>query len=272
MSVNHVERAYRAWKILTKRAKQRRTITYGELAGLLGIHHRPIRYVLGVIQDYCIEMDLPPLTILVISTKGVPGTGFIAHDFADLEEGEALVYNFDWGALKNPFEFAKDGQSYESIVKKLINDPDNSGEVYRKVKSRGIQQIVFREALLKAYSQSCAFTGISLYNSLEAAHILPWSVSDESEKMDVRNGILLNSLHHKLFDKGDLTVSLDYRIVTYDPKLENGPYNNVERLVFNDLHGAPMRIPKLIRNRPLAKYLLWHHQKHEYGAEDLSLD
>lgn len=272
MSVNHVERAYRAWDILTDRAIHRRTITYGELAQLLGIHHRPIRYVLGFIQSFCMEENLPPLTILVVSKKGVPGTGFIAHDFNALDEGKELVYTYPWELRTNPFQFAQDGQSYKSIIEALVEDPGNSVEVYRKVKARGIQQVIFREALLKAYSRTCAFTGITFYDSLEAAHIVPWAECGPSERMDVRNGILLNSLHHKLFDRGYLTVRTDYRIVTYDPKEEDGEYSPYDSLVSTKLHGTQMKIPRKISARPLALFLERHHQKHEYEAEELSLD
>ena len=73
VSVNQVERAYRAWPILIKRAESRSTSTYGELGQALGVHHRAIRYVLGVIKDYCLEEGLPPLTILIINASGRPG-------------------------------------------------------------------------------------------------------------------------------------------------------------------------------------------------------
>lgn len=271
VSVNHVERAYRAWTILTKRAKDRRPITYGDLAALLDIHHRPVRYVLGVIQDYCLEERLPPLTILVINKKGVPGAGFIAHDFGALEEGMELVYDFPWASWKNPFQFAKDGQTYQSLIKTLVTDPDNSEIIYKKVKARGVQQVIFREALLKAYSKTCAFTGITFYNSLEAAHIVPWAECGPSERLDVRNGILLNSLHHKLFDKGFLTVRTDYRIVFCDPKETDGPYSKYDSLVSTELHGMHMNIPNKINNRPLAEFLGRHHQKHDFDAKDLAL-
>ncbi len=61
--VNQVERASRAWPVLVAIARDEKTITYGELARALGIHHRPIRYVLGLIQDYFLAEKLPPLTI-----------------------------------------------------------------------------------------------------------------------------------------------------------------------------------------------------------------
>lgn len=73
--VNQVERAARAWPVLLTVAKSRKTITYGELAEALGIHPRPIRYVLGVIQDYCMAERLPSLTVLAVNKGGQPGAG-----------------------------------------------------------------------------------------------------------------------------------------------------------------------------------------------------
>jgi hypothetical protein len=88
VAVNQVERASRAWPILTDRAKKRSTITYGELGQALGVHHRAVRYILGVIQDYCLEEKLPPLTILIVNASGKPGSGFIAFDL-DKFQGRA---------------------------------------------------------------------------------------------------------------------------------------------------------------------------------------
>lgn len=269
MSVNHVERAYRAWPILTKRAQDRETITYGQLADMLGIHHRPIRYVLGVIQDYCIEANLPPLTILIVNQSGKPGSGFIAYDFDNLDQGREWVWGTNWGAIENPFVFAADGESYNTLVNKLVNDPDKSGDVYRLVKARGVKQVLFRDALLKAYGEKCGFTGISFYESLEAAHIVPWSECNESERMDVRNGILLNSLHHKLFDNSYLTVNRDYRIVYSDPKMEDGEYSQFDKAISANLHGQKILLPFKINNRPLVEYLERHHAIHKWTEDDL---
>ena len=55
MAVNQLERAFRAWPVLIDIAKRRTTITYGELGAKLDIHHRAVRYVLGILQDYCLE-------------------------------------------------------------------------------------------------------------------------------------------------------------------------------------------------------------------------
>ena len=93
VSVNHYERTFRAWPLLTDRAEKRSKISYGEVAEHLQIHHRPVRYVLGVIQDWCLRERKPPLTILVISQgEGKPGQGFIAWDSSNLNKGYEEVY------------------------------------------------------------------------------------------------------------------------------------------------------------------------------------
>jgi len=82
MAVNHEERAARAWPVLTATAQQRTTVTYGKLGKAIGIHQRPVRYVLGLVQEYCLAENLPPLTILVVQALGAkPGSsspGFFA--------------------------------------------------------------------------------------------------------------------------------------------------------------------------------------------------
>lgn len=257
--MNQVERAFRAWPILCERATQGSTITYGQLGAALGIHHRAVRYVLSLIQDYCLEEQLPPLTILVVNVAGRPGAGFIAFDHDRLNEGLAYVYSYRWPEIANPFEFSSTGESYKTLIEILVGSPDDSDEVYRLIRSRGIKQILFRDALLKAYSKRCAFTQITFLETLEACHIVPWAQSSPSEKMDIRNGILLNSFHHKLFDRGLVTISTDYRIVYYDPKANDGKYTKFDIALTASLHGNTMHLPRSVKHRPRKDYIESHH-------------
>lgn len=72
------QRAALAWPVLTATAANESKITYLELPQRLGIHPRPIRFVLAVIQDHCLREKLPPLTILVVNQgHHQPGQGFI---------------------------------------------------------------------------------------------------------------------------------------------------------------------------------------------------
>lgn len=260
MAVNQVERAFRAWPVLVGIAKQRKTITYGELGEAIGIHHRAIRYVLGVIQDYCLEEKLPPLTILIINGSGRPGTGFIAYNLQHFERGLEKVWGFDWDSIENPFEFSTSGDSYQTLVSTLSKEPSSSGEIYTRVKNRGIRQLLFRQALLKAYKEQCAFTDISFVSGLEACHIVPWSLASDAERLDVRNGILINSFHHRLFDQGLITISTNHEIIFYDPEQKDGSYSKLDRTLTTKLHGQRMRLPFRRSLRPLPEYISRHHE------------
>lgn len=271
MAVNQVERAYRAWPMLIKRAENRTTITYGELGQALGVHHRAVRYVLSVIQDYCLEERLPPLTILIVNASGRPGTGFIAFDLENFDEGLERVYDFDWRGIENPFGFAASGDSYESIVTALTHDPSSAPDIYTRVKSRGIKQIIFRDALLKAYASRCAFTEIAVLETLEACHIVPWSQASPAERLDVRNGLLLNSFHHKLFDRGYITLTTDHRIIYYDPDGEERAYSDLERRLTIELHGESMHVPRRVELRPEAACITKHHEIAGWERQQLEI-
>ena len=264
MTINQAERAYRAWPILTNCAAEGKTITYGGLGALLSVHHRAIRYVLGLIQDYCLEEKLPPLTILVVNQSGKPGEGFIAYDVDKLEEGMTLVRSCNWSTIPNPFTFASDGTTYEEIVSELAGNPSSAADIMRMVKIRGIAQHLFRDALLRVYQYRCAFTGISFQSVLEACHIVPWSKCRPEERLDVRNGLLLNSVHHKLFDEGFVTLTNDFRIWYTDPDLKDGPYSKYDILMSANLHGQSMKMPKLDIMRPAGTYLRRSHEQHKW--------
>jgi len=251
--VNQHARAYRAWEILTSQAAKKNTITYETLASRLGIHHRAVRFVLDLIQSYCLEQKLSPLTILVISkSTGLPGKGFIAWDANSIPEGQEQVFGSDWDRIQNPFEFSADNTGYDSLVQSLVSRPENSEDIYTKVKVRGMAQRVFRDALVKAYGGKCAFTGISFCSALDSAHIIPWSKCEPRYKMDPRNGILLSSFHHKLFDQGLITITEEYKIVYYDPDMNKHICSDFDKLLTVDLHMKSMKLPS---NRDLLPHL-----------------
>jgi len=249
-SVNHDERAAKAWPVLGKVAADSATITYGQLAKAIGIHHRPLRYVLGRLQDHCIAEDLPPLTILVVRGGDKrPGTGFIGWE-AELEERRASVHALNWSSLPNPFEFALDGPTYEELVDHVLDDPASAGDIYQLVKVRGVRQRIFRDALVEAYDGACAFCGLTFYEALDAAHIHPWAICAEKDRINPRNGILLCANHHRMFDMGNLAITSDFRIEYADPEKNDGPYSSTDDSMSAALHGKTMRLPARTELRP----------------------
>ncbi len=208
---NHEYRAYKAWNVMIEYAHQGMTVTYKALADAIGVHHRACRYFLDPIQDYCLAQKLPPLTSIVVNQEGKVGQGFIAWDTDNLEEGQNLVFHYNWSNYPNPFYYAEVGITQEDLYKELY-DVEKAKDVYERVKVRGVAQSIFRQVLLEVYEGKCAFCNFKVEEALEAAHIIPWHYAQDEEKLDIRNGILLCSNHHKLFDHDIFKVNEDYTI------------------------------------------------------------
>jgi putative restriction endonuclease len=106
IKVDQFERASRAWPILVKYAKNRQSITYGQLADKMGIHHRVCRFFLGLIQDHCNTNKLLPLQSLVVNKRTrIPGDGYIASSrkLREIQKTQDKVFNYAWNRIKNPF-------------------------------------------------------------------------------------------------------------------------------------------------------------------------
>lgn len=61
-------------------------------------------------------------------------------------------------------------------------------------------QDFFRRSVLAAYNNKCAVTGITQAELLVASHIVPWA-EDVELRVRPTNGICLNALHDRAFDK-----------------------------------------------------------------------
>lgn len=75
-----------------------------------------------------------------------------------------------------------------------------------------LNQSAFRRMVLSAYDDKCAVTGLDHKDVLVASHIVPWR-DNEAIRMDPRNGICLNSLHDKAFDRGLISFSDDLKLL-----------------------------------------------------------
>jgi hypothetical protein len=65
-----------------------------------------------------------------------------------------------------------------------------------------IGQDVFRDALMDYWGACCPLTGIKEPALLRASHIVPWAESNDQQRLDVHNGLLLSALWDAAFDKG----------------------------------------------------------------------
>ena len=124
-----------------------------------------------------------------------------------------IQFNSDWESLA--FESEKliadfSNISLEQSVDLEMADLPQGKERDSLIKAR-VNQTFFRSAILSSYNSTCCITGLSVPTLLVASHIIPWSINSHS-RLNPRNGLCLNSIHDKAFDKGLITITTDYEI------------------------------------------------------------
>lgn len=119
-----------------------------------------------------------------------------------------------------------------------------------------INQSFFRASVLSAYDNKCCITGIAIPKLLVASHIKPWSeCTDGNERTDTQNGLCLNSLHDRAFDKGLFTLDNDCRIVL-SAVLKSALPREVYAEQFLRYDGFQISLPD--RGRPREEFLDYH--------------
>lgn len=131
--------------------------------------------------------------------------------------GEELIweeFNSNWEQLAFESELIK--ARYKGV--QLETEIDLSdlfeipiGKERETIVRTRINQSFFRKTILASYKQSCCITGIDVPELLVASHIIPWC-KNEKERMNPQNGLCLNALHDKAFDKGLIAITPDYKI------------------------------------------------------------
>jgi len=155
-------------------------------------------------QNYSIDNNLTPEHIEYILTQ------------EQSMRNERTVYttkkdltNFK-SALREFLAFVKSDyhKRYEDSIMRevdIINANSHIEETEKEsiIRSR-IGQGIFRKELI-LYWKCCAVSGFDIVNLLVASHIKPWRNADNSERLDVFNGLLLTPNYDKLFDLGYIT-------------------------------------------------------------------
>lgn len=91
-----------------------------------------------------------------------------------------------------------------------------------------------------------------------ASHIKPWSESDPlTERVNAENGLLLNTLHDRAFDKGLISVSDDYEILISVElrKMCKSDISGVLAWICDPMRGR-VNPPK--KHRPSPEFLEYH--------------
>lgn len=122
-------------------------------------------------------------------------------------------FNSDWDELAYQSELliAKFGDKAETEFSDidLTNLPPGT-ERESLIRSR-VNQRFFRRSILSIYGSKCCITGLEFPSLLIASHIVPWGL-DDSNRTNPQNGLCLNALHDRAFDKGLITITPDFKV------------------------------------------------------------
>jgi putative restriction endonuclease len=121
-----------------------------------------------------------------------------------------------------------------------------------------LHQRSFREKVLAAYRSQCAFCRLRHRELLDAAHIIPDSVSGSRPTVD--NGLSLCKLHHAAFDSFMIGVTPDYELLVREDILaeDDGP---MLLHGLQDLHGAKLILPATKNDWPNQGALEWRFER-----------
>lgn len=108
---------------------------------------------------------------------------------------------------------------------------------------------------MTAYDNKCCVTGLAIPQLLVAGHIIPWSV-DESLRLNTQNGLSLNMLYDKAFDRGLMWIDEDYYIHYSKDFKEHQKADSVGYDWMKQFEGRQLLLPKDFH--PSVEYLLAH--------------
>ncbi len=214
-----------------------------KLARLLG------RTPSAVAMKACNFASLDP----VHQTRGISGLRNVSR--ADCKLWEEFYLNAEKIANEAEVAFDKLKVGEQELMEQKLVLPDGPTERNSVVRTRRIQNF-FRNAIMASYEYRCALSDISLPELLNASHIIPWSV-DVTKRADPRNGILLNALYDRAFDRGLITFD-ESMCVIVSPKVRSDNPPLLQRQTLLSIEGKPLRQPQ--RFAPSYSALTYHRE------------
>lgn len=119
---------------------------------------------------------------------------------------------------------------------------------YRMIEAKQrVHQAEFREAVLDAYGNRCAITGLPVKDLLDASHIVPDADKDWGQPV-LPNGLLLNKIHHAAYDNNLIGIDADRRVHVSDRLLAQD--DPILRKAIEAMKDIVLRPPKRPEDRP----------------------
>ena len=134
----------------------------------------------------------------------------------------------------------------------------------RKLKQGGTREVIaqarvgqgqFREDVLALWKNTCPVSGLGKAELLTASHIVPWCLSNETEKIDPNNGFPLSPALDKLFDRGYISFGDDGHLLIKESLLSSDDLKCLGVAADAKIHGL---------NAEQKKYLAQHRKLNHF--------
>lgn len=109
------------------------------------------------------------------------------------------------------------GKSLEDVAEIETDDLPKVGKERDAIVKTRVNQSFFRRRILSAYNFRCCVTGLTVRPLLTASHIIPWA-EDKANRLNPRNGLCLNALHDRAFDRYLMWIEDDF-VIRFSPQL-----------------------------------------------------
>jgi putative restriction endonuclease len=174
-------------------------------------------------------------------THGAKGEEDVWNEFSKDPEGLALE--------SERLVAVRLGRSIEATSEIETDDLPEAGIEREALVMLRVKQTFFRRRVLSAYRFRCCVTGLTNRQLLVASHIMPWA-DDAANRLNPRNGLSLNALHDKAFDRHLMWIE-DGFIVRLSPKIcesDGASKLTVDWLMSFD--GKPLMLPENFQPDP----------------------
>lgn len=191
-------------------------------------------------------------TLQARGIKGLSNTSKL-----DVEVWNEFYSNWDDRFVESEKSLARiQGTTIEKKYELLIEPTIVGEDRLRSVKVR-LNQSLFRTIVLTNFDNQCCITKIGNPELLVAGHIKQWS-EDERNRLNPRNGLCLNALHDRAFEKGLITITGDFRIRISSSLMKRSALKSIKDN-FSVFDGKLISMPRKFTPDP--EFLKFHNQE-----------
>jgi hypothetical protein len=135
------------------------------------------------------------------------------------------------------------GKPIENLADIDTQDLPTAGIERETIVRVRVNQSFFRRRIVSAYQFRCCVTGLAVPDLLVASHIIPWA-DDAANRLNSRNGLCLNALHDRAFDRGLMWIDNGF-VVRFGKRLRATTGTEDGTLDWlTSFEGSPLRLPR----------------------------